>query len=258
MKLLTWFALGLSWHTGIASAASDGFFQWSNTELQYLHGDGYREPFNPHDIGMSIITFTHADGWAYGHNFMFMDTLFSESGQEGQIAVYGEAYSYLSLGKLLKRNLSWLLFKDLSAAIAVNAGENFDSRSSGVRAVLYGFSVDLNLPGFQFFSIDFLRQNVIEPQSQPTSWQITPVWNLPFEFLGCKWSLEGFADFVGAKGGSAAATILAQPQLRLDVGDLWQQSRHLYLGIEYQYWHNKYGIEGLEDSVPQALLLWKF
>lgn len=252
--------LGFAWLYCCASAslAWDNPLQWSNTELQYLHGDGYRAPGNPRELSTSIITFTHADGWAYGRNFIFMDTLFSEAGQPGQIAVYGEAYSYLSLAKVLDKPLAWGWFKDIDAAIGVNAGENFNSTSSGTRIALYGFSISLNLPGFKFFNVDFLRHNVLEPRAQQTSWQFTPVWNLPFEVFGSQWSLEGFADFIGAKGNSSAAMILTQPQLRLDVGDLWGQSRHLYIGIEYQYWHNKYGIKGLNDSVPQALLVWKF
>lgn len=241
-----------------ATAVADDFFTWTNTELQYLHGGSYREPGNPHDISRSIITFTHSHGWALGYNFMFMDTLISEDGQPSQTSVYGEAYSYLSLSKVLQRDLQWGWFKDFNGAVGVNAGENFSSARSGPRVALYGFSVNLNLPGFQLFSIDFLRHNVLEPSAQKTSWQFTPVWILPFEIAGTKWSLQGFTDFIGSKGPNVASTILSQPQLRLDVGDVFGYQRHFYLGIEYQYWHNKYGIKGLNESLPQALLVWKF
>lgn len=255
-RLLFWVIL-LSVGDGNAAVA-DGLFSWSNTEVQYLHGDGYRAPGNPHDISQSIITFTHAHGWSLGHNFMFMDTLISEAGQPGQTSVYGEAYSYLSLSKVLNRDLSFGLFKDLNAAVGVNAGENFDNAKSGPRTALYGVSVDFNLPGFTLFSVDFLRHNVLEPKADGSSWQITPVWNFPFEIAGSKWNLQGFADFIGSKSPEIARTALAQPQLRLDVGDLWGKSQHLFIGIEYQYWHNKYGIKGLHEGLPQALLVWKF
>jgi nucleoside-specific outer membrane channel protein Tsx len=238
--------------------AADSPLLWHQTELQYLHGDGYRQPFNSKDVSQSIITFTHAHGWSFGHNFMFMDTLISEAGQPAQTGVYGEAYSYFSVGKLLDMDLSLGIVKDLNAAVGVNAGENFNSRQSGTRVALYGVSVDFTLPAFKLFSIDFLRHNVFEPTASGSSWQITPVWILPFEIAGSQWSLEGFADFIGSKGSDTAETILAQPQLRLDVGDLWDESKHLYVGIEYQYWYNKYGIKGLQDNVPQALLMWKF
>jgi hypothetical protein len=80
----------------IASTPSyaDGF-DWTNTEIQYLHGSNYQEPFNPNNISQSIITVTHADGWAFGRNFFFMDTLFTEDGQPSQTNLYGEAYSFI-------------------------------------------------------------------------------------------------------------------------------------------------------------------
>jgi len=246
----------LLWHARLL--ASDSIFSWSQTELQYLYGDGYRQPFNSQDVSQSIITLTHVHGWSLGHNFMFMDTLISEAGQPAQVGVYGEAYSYISLGQSLGKDVSFGVIKDLSAAVGVNAGENFNNPNSGTRVALYGVSVDFKLPAFTLFSIDFLRHNVFEPKANGSSWQITPVWNLPFELAGCQWSLGGFIDFIGSKGPNYAHSILAQPQLRLDVGELWGDSKHLYAGIEYQYWLNKYGIKGLQENVPQALLLWKF
>lgn len=241
--------------SGLAEA---DLLQWSNSEVQYLHGSNYLEPFNPDDVSQSIITVTHADGWTYGRNFFFMDTLFSDGGQPSQINLYGEAYSTFSLSKIGGLDLSFGIFKDFGITGGVNLGENMDSRQSGTRAWLYGVTLDLNLPGFDYFNIDFLRMRVTEPVDIGTSWQITPVWKLPFEIAGSKWSFEGFADFIGKKDNRAARQALAQPQLRLDIGDLWGNGNHLYLGIEYQYWHNKYGIKGLHDNVPQALLVWKF
>lgn len=243
-----------------SSLANADWFEWSNTEIQYLHGDGYRMPANRRDISQSIITFTHADGWKFGRNFMFMDTLITEEGQPSQTNIYGEAYSYFSAGKILGKDLSFSIFKDINAAIGVNAGENFDSPKSGTRIALYGFTVDFNLPGFKMFSVDFLRHQVLEPTAtvQNASWQFTPVWKLPFSIANTKWSLEGFADFIDSKGGNYHESILAQPQLRLDVGDLWGESNHFYVGVEYQYFHNKYGIKGLNESLPQALIVLKF
>ena len=241
----------------IAPSSRADFLQWSNSEIQYLHGANYREPFNPNDVSQSIITVTHADGWAYGRNFFFLDTLFTESGQPAQTNLYGEAYSTFSLSKISGLDLSYGIVKDVGLTAGVNLGENLNSAHSGFRAWLYGVTVDFDLPGFAYFNVDFLRQRVTESADIGSSWQITPVWKLPFEIAGSKWSFEGFADFIG-RNQSAARQALAQPQLRLDIGDLWGNTDHLYLGIEYQYWHNKYGIKGLHDKVPQALLVWKF
>lgn len=231
--------------------------QWSNSEIQYLNGANFQEPGNSEDVSKSTITITHADGWTYGRNFFFMDTLFSTDGEPSQINLYGEAYSTFSLSKLLDKNLSFFIAKDFGITAGINLGENMDSQRSGYRAWLYGVTVDFDLPGFDYFNVDFLRLRVTETEDIGTSWQITPVWKFPFQIAGTQWTLEGFADFI-AKNNYVARQALAQPQLRLDVGDLFGNSNHLYLGIEYQYWHNKYGIKGLHDNVPQALLLWRF
>lgn len=233
-------------------------FAWTDTEIQYLHGEGYQMPTNPNAVSRSIITLSHADGWALGHNFFFMDTLISEQGETSQVNLYGEFYSYFSFSKMAGRNLAYGLFKDLNVALGVNAGENMDSNRSGSRVILYGFSVDFNLPGFTLFSVNFLRHNVLEPVASGNSWQVTPVWKFPFTVAGTHWSLEGFTDFIGPKGPNYAGSVLAQPQIRLDVGDFFGAANHFYAGIEYQYWNNKFGIKGLHESLPQALLLWKF
>ncbi len=234
------------------------FWQWSNSEIQYLHGANYNEPFNSNNVSQSIITITHAHGWTYGRNFFFMDTLFTEDGQPSQINLYGEAYSTFSLGKITSLDLGFTIIKDFGVTGGINLGENMDSPQSGFRAWLYGMTMDFNMPGFDFFNVDILRRRITETEDMGTSWQITPAWKLPFQIAGSRWSLEGFTDFVSKKDSRAAGQILAQPQLRLDVGDFFDTGDHLYLGIEYQLWRNKYGIKGLHDHVPQVLLVWRF
>ena len=76
-------------------SATAQIFDWQSTEIQYLHGDGYQIPGNPNDVSRSIMTFSHADGWALGRNFFFMDTLISDGGETSQVNLYGELYSYL-------------------------------------------------------------------------------------------------------------------------------------------------------------------
>ena len=242
--------------TSLNTAQAD-WLEWSSSEIQYLHGESYRMPFNPKQVSMSTITVTHADGWSLGRNFFFMDTYISDAGQPQQTSVYGEAYSYFSLGKLLGKDLSLGFFKDINATLGVNAGESFDSSQSGPRIFLYGVTLDFNLPGFKMFTLDFLQHDQFETIPNGNSWQITPVWIFPFTIANTKWSIEGFADFIGKKNAGYAYNIITQPQLRLDIGDLWGEGGHFYMGIEYEYWHNKYGIQGLNESLPQILVLWK-
>lgn len=92
-------------------------------------------------------------------------------------------------------------------------------------------------------------------------------WMVDFNFstkqlvLGpTKWNLEGHVEYVGPRStdfGTNKEWILAQPQLRLDLGELiGMESDVLYAGAEYQYWMNKLGGDKEENAV-QALLVWR-
>ncbi|MBI4917852.1 MAG: hypothetical protein HY825_18580 [Acidobacteria bacterium] len=58
--------------------------------------------------------------------------------------------------------------------------------------------------------------------------------------------------------GEREAQLLAQPQVLVDLGPLWGNEGQVMLGIEYQYWRNKFGIAGVTESAPQAMVLWRF
>ena len=53
--------------------------------------------------------------------------------------------------------------------------------------------------------------------------------------------------------------MLAQPQLRFDLGKaLGNAESQLFIGLEYQYWANKQGEDGLDENAVQLLLVWQF
>jgi len=190
---------------GFPASALDWKLDWSNTEIQYLHGDAYRQPKNPNDISRSIITFTHADGYALGRNFMFLDALISESGEPSHVALYGEIYSTLSLSKISGHSLRYGIVKDLGLTAGFNIGEKLTDDKLNPRVALYGATVDFDLPGFAFLNVDVLRHDPLEPDARiGASWQITPSWRLPFAVGNTHWSFEGFADFVTSQARQGA------------------------------------------------------
>lgn len=50
--------------------------------------------------------------------------------------------------------------------------------------------------------------------------------------------------------------LLLVPQLRLDLGALWDWPGRLEAGVEYSYWRNKFGIDGVVESVVQPMVKW--
>ncbi len=92
-------------------------------------------------------------------------------------------------------------------------------------------------------------------------------WMVDFNFatktleLGpTKWNIEGHIEYVAARDNEFGETkdwVLAQPQLRLDLGDLvGLPANTLFTGFEYQYWRNKLGSDTDENSI-QALVVWR-
>ena len=76
-------------------------------------------------------------------------------------------------------------------------------------------------------------------------------------------SIEGHIEYIGEHdnefGDTVEAHILAQPQFRWDAGKtLFSSAEQVFVGIEYQYWKNKLGEKGTDESVVQFLAVWRF
>jgi nucleoside-specific outer membrane channel protein Tsx len=216
--------------------------QWQSNSLSYLHGNDYKLG----DKSRDIITYEHASGWRYGDLFIFAD--FTDPLQD-QYSGYGEIHPRASLGKIMEKDLSVGIFKDALIAAEVEIG------SDDHRAYLYGLGFDFNLPRFQYFSLNVYARDQVRLHGR--TYQISPAWSLPFEIKDIKMTLDGFADIDGGEG-TRVPSILFVPQLMLDVGHLWGMDNKILIGTEWQYWDNKYGVKGADESVFQSLVKVKF
>lgn len=230
---------------------------WSSTNLQLLQGSQYEEPGAAGDVARGILTLEHARGYEWGRLFMFAD--FSKDDRQGlrHERLYGEFYGMYGLSRATGVDLSAGILKDVNATLGINYGDGTDDANA--RILLPGITLDFDLPGFRFFSLDLLayldrgRENA--GFCNGNSWQITPAWNRPFNVGNLKMQFSGFVDVIGRHGG-CAAQVLTQPQLRVDIGDWVGAPGKLEAGFEYQYWNNKYGIRGFDEHLPQLMLLW--
>jgi len=247
---------GLLAFGSLASAAL-----WTDTEIQALSGSGFHEPFNARSVAKNTITLQNASGFDWGSSYAFVDYIKSDAADRNADEFYAEGYVYPSLSKLSGTDLKTALLNDVSLTFGVNAGEK--STGAQPRVLLAGLTFNLALPQFAFFDVGvnaYFDRGQFKGQPstcQGDGMQITPAWRLPFHVGRLSMSFEGFLDHTTAYGGCVAHTV-SQPQIRVDIGDLFGSPKRLYAGIEYQYWQNKFGIQGLNDEVPQALLVWKF
>jgi nucleoside-specific outer membrane channel protein Tsx len=147
----------------------------------------------------------------------------------------------------------------------MTVGLNAGVRTTGPAplVVLPGVTFDLNVPAFTFLTlgafayIDRGRFQGHLNGCTATTYQLTPSWGLPFSLGSVGLSFNGFIDFIGTHG-ECASQVLTQPDLRLDLSRLWNKPGIIQVGVQWVYWHNKYGVDGLEDNLLMPALIWNF
>lgn len=225
-----------------ANTASAGAATFSTTNIQYLVGSKYELG----DSTRSIITLEHVNGWKYGDNFFFVDIEnATRTGNYNKTGFYGEISPRFSLSALTGQPMSFGIVKDILITTTLEAGNGFHNN-------LYGVAVDLNiLPVFQ---INYYIRNEIGAGTDLGN-QLTLVWLAPFEAGPVSMVFEGFFDYAwGLK--PSEDNIVTGPRLLMDVGKLWGAPGTLQAGVEYQMWRNKFGIDGVDENVPQAMVKW--
>ena len=231
----------------------------AQTEMHFQYGS-LTNPFAGASTGTVVLTIQHASMWRFGDNFFFIDVS-DDGGNDGfnDKDAYGEWYSNFSLGKLSGSDLGFGPFADfgLFAGIAMGMDAN-------VLQWLPGARISWNLPGFIFLNTDFMMAvdgtsglDGGSPPEQDGRMVIDINGLLPFNLGSQSFSISGHAEYAVATtnelGSDVPASILAQPQLRWDIGG----ENGLFVGIEYQYWSNKLGTE-VDESVVQLLGVWQF
>lgn len=239
-------SLPLFYLLSIASSSALAF-EWTSSDIQLLHGNDFKLG----DKERTTVTVEHSNGWQYGSNFFFVDII---DRNDVGIEVYAEVYTYLSLNKLSGHDFSVGLIKDISLMTGLNISNK--PENDNFKAYLLGLNFELSAPLFDYLQISvsaYKDDNV----NNKYGMQITPVWSIPFELAEIKFKFRGFTDFnIGNTNAAGRFTILSQPQLLLDVGDLvGLKSDKVYIGTEYSHWHNKFGIKSVDEHVVQAMII---
>lgn len=268
-----------------ASSAVAEAENWSNTEVHLQYGNldkAFQGGGRDAETGASTtLTFQHASAWDFGTNFFFIDHLDygktdaeKAAGRQSDDEFYGEWYSSISLTELLGKNIALGPVTDLGLI----AGFNFAAEADTLY-YLPGVRLSLDIPGFAFANLDVMAylQNGSGNAgadirvSDDDSFIVDFNWAYPFTVGASRWSLEGHIEYirgadqelriagVGVTQGKRQSWILAQPQLRLDLGELIGAAPdRFFVGLEYQFWQNKLGDGDSDESVVQLLAAWRF
>jgi nucleoside-specific outer membrane channel protein Tsx len=253
---LNWIGVAHAQGTAEAPAPADPkpFIHWSDDSLTLLpYGWGFE--VDPDE--QSTFTYEHVHGSRIGDLFVFFDSLrFHDTPNGGDDSTwYGEISPRLSLGKTLGKDLSFTLsryspfeFKDVLVAATYERGEDADV----AEAALVGVGFDLNVresgPLGRLGQFKYLQLNVYG-RSELTEGtrtgfhdvQVTVAAARPFSIGRARFLADGYFDWVVGLG-SEDWNYHLNPQVSLDVGDLWGTPDKLFAGVEVDLWWNKYQI----------------
>ena len=233
-------------------AEDPGFFFWTDSSLSLLpYGDGF--VVDPEE--QSALTFEHAHESKIGDLFMFVDVPKFHGQAEDESSWYAEFGPRFSFGKLFDKDLSHTFFKrslfeikDVLLATQYERGEDPDV----AEAVLLGIGLDLDvrelgllgaLNKFNYVQLNFYGRAELTEGAEGgiSDMQITLAASYPFTIGKSEFLLDGYFDWVLGLG-DKDWNYHINPQLTMDLGAAWGKPRKLYVGLELDFWWNKYGI----------------
>lgn len=213
---------------------------WQDFSLTYVGADDY-ELMSSKDG--QVITVDHASGHSWGDTYFFLD----HYDFEGKTSKYFEFAPRLSLGKVSGKELSFGPIKDVLIASNWESGDGFDN-------YMYGIGFSLDVPGFNYVDVNLYK---VENDLVEDDEMMTLVWGYPFSIGSAEFLYDGFVDW-STKQDDHASEMNFTSQLKWNVGIHFGLKAPLYVGMEYAYWENKFGVEGADEHNPGLLVRWHF
>lgn len=244
----------------LPAAAAD----WSDTSIGVRYGTKFAEPFNANDIKKAIVNLSHVSGYKYGTNFFNVDFLASDSKDPGGAGSTNGAHEVyivyrhmLDLGKVTGTDYKFGPVRGLGLTAGFDVNTKSDAGyNSKKRMIVAGPTLMMDVPGFLLVSLLGMWEsnapyNTFSGVSTPRYHydphpMVNLAWGIPFN-VGIPLSFDGFANIIASKGknefgGDTAPEINIDMQVMYDMSPLVGAAKNTFrLGLEYQYWRNKFG-----------------
>ncbi|NWL75529.1 nucleoside-binding protein [Pseudomonas taiwanensis] len=249
-------------------AAEDGkIFEWVNNSVGFRYGQQYTNPNNPNKFAKRTYSFTHADGYKYGSNFFNLDVFLSDSRDprkgtdHGGSEVYAVYRHQLFASRVFDQPLGTGLIKDYAFTFGFDANRNNNLASAKKRAIVFGPTLKFNGAAVLDLSLMYYREknhSGIPSAKHPdhtfdATYMVNLTWLKPFQLGAHDAKFQGFVNYVGEKGEDyfdkdTAPETLMRTSLMVAAMPGAKRKPNLWLGVGYEYWHNKFGVDGGRGS----------
>jgi nucleoside-specific outer membrane channel protein Tsx len=218
---------------------------WSNNSISYLKNTNDFQVLENDNI--NVITFEHASGHNWGDVFFFADRITaSQDANNGRHEeTYGEVSARLSLSYLSGNKITMGPISDLYLASTYEHGTgNANGFGFGFNNYLVGVGASWDIAGFNYLSSNVYLANNDDVDND---YQLTVAFGYPVSVGNHDIIIDGYLDWSSAAD-DHSADFHFNPQVRLDVGKYFGKAKFLEVGIEYSYWHNKFGLNFLDNE----------
>jgi len=231
------------------SAQAEQF--WADNSVSVLYGSDYE--FNK-DVDTTTMTLEHVSGHSWGGLFYFVDRHnggdFSET-----YAEFSPTYNLAKMDGFVSGVNAAFTYEFTS----VNTkGTSFDQNLDNF---LVGVGADLKVPGLDFASATVFYADNNEAFGNSTDYQLTLVGG----FSSGNLTIDGFMDLTfgssieddlaypgGPKVGQTNMNLT--PQITYNVGPMLGLKNKMKVGVEYSYWTNQFGVDGVDQNAVSLLL----
>jgi nucleoside-specific outer membrane channel protein Tsx len=219
----------------ISSITAQAKTVWSDFSVTYLNGGDYEVG----DKDREVVTLEYVNGTTWGDTFMFFDRLKSPN---GDVETYGEFSPRIKIKDYSDSFIKSVFF---APSVEFGPGTNY----------LVGVGLDLDIKFFDYFQVNtYLRNNDDGDRSE----QVTLVWGIPLGPL----YYDGFMDYAtgvdNTVNGDTKTQMNFTSQLKYNLASILDLDTKLYVGVEYAYWVNKFGIYGVDENNVNLLVKYHF
>ena len=241
---------------GMSSAQAKTLFK--DTSITALYGGGFKNvPNKDETASLATMTIEHASTHDWGGIFMFVDRHQGEKDSSGK--PYKETFGKVS-PKFKVATFDDSFIKQVNLAGVYE----FSSTTTGFAQDNYwiGIGADLNLPvpGMKYASATLYHSfnnaklgNGKKSKGDDQKITLTSAWEKD-NFL-----IDGYVDFAfNNEFDNVKNSIHLNPQIKYNIQPMLGIDNRLEVGIEYDYWKNKIGLDGVDQNAVAALVKYHF
>lgn len=261
----------------VAFVGSTQAADWSDSYIGYRYGAKFSDPYEGDAIPKNILNLSYVGGYAYGTNFFNIDLLKSNNADpaasnpsQGAAEAYVVYRNTVEASKVFSREFKSGIIKDIGATAGFDWNTKNNAYASMKQMVGVGPTIMFDVPGFLNLSVLQLWESNApntcfyannSPSYACNSSNAKPngrylysphpalevTWGIPFSLGSARFKFKGYANYIAAKGNLESGNSSA-PETHIDAAIMYDVSTWLgvkqdsfQVGIEYEYWMNKFG-----------------